>query len=1258
MSVIEGGLFGTVADMPDTGTVASRTQFRVQDSPFGRGVSLVEASAGTGKTFNIAMSVIRLLLEEQEPGVPLVNGIGNILVVTFTVAATDELVSRIRTLLRQAHEVFNNRPSSASAATESLLRALAKDRWERARGRVAQAIAEVDTLAVFTIHGFCKRILDEFALESGTPFGASLLEDEQELLRSATQDWWRRRFYANPPLAAYAVRKQWAPEVFLADYRLWSRFPDVTIDPAVTFDGAKAELDAARAALAAVWHEAEFRELVAAVEWNKDAPCGSAESLDQVVRGVQAALTGDLGAAEEIGRSLCVEALQQKATKRSKAQKEKLQEIAGWPVAIAVTRLVQALDAFLQALRVDCLHSAKQWIAAEKRRRNVLGFDDLLEGLSRVLSEQGPQGLLAQAIRAQFQAALIDEFQDTDQHQFRIFATAFADRPLFLIGDPKQAIYAFRGADVHAYLAAVRTADPQFTLGENYRSTPQMVQAVNAVFAQRGRPFVEEAMPFTPARAAHNDAPPALLEGDHALHWLVVEPEVNGDKPSLTARRDAQPLIYAACLRHIARQLNDGWKPRHIAVLVRTSSEGREMAEALRAHGIPAVVSGLGNVMQSSDVDELQRLLEAIAAPRHEGRVRSALATHLWGGDARELLRLSSAGAEAEWEQVVLQLTAWRETWVTHGVLQVVQEIMAQRRVFERFMAFDDGDRRLTNLRHAMELVHEAAVHGSLNVEGVLRWLAARRADATREAEVSELRLETDADAVQVLTIHKSKGLQFELVYCPTLYRSFPTDGKQPLLVHEGDRIVFDHGSPRRAERLRQAEVERLAEDCRLVYVALTRARFRTYVGWGAVGSTTGQPRGAFDSALGYLLANVPALDEAPVSERPGMAATWYRDDCARYVEAVEACVARAGGLMHMERLRTVGVGERVLVAPAQPAPAFDARRLPTDVPLRTRFDTYTVSSFTALASGGHAARTTVVAADATRDVDDVRDAVTSATAGHLTHGTTTQQVRDLPASDFRTFPAGRRAGTLLHTLFEHSRFDDTVEVLRQRVALRLIRQQFATDEADPRIESVVHMMRAVFDAPLAPLPVTLAQVPVHKARHEWEFLLPFADATRAVSRHALAQQFELHGGAEGARYATRLRALGTGRLHGFLTGFVDLVFEHAGRWYVVDWKSNQLGADPAAYARDGLQEVMDAHHYTLQYHLYLVALHRFLRTRLADYDYDRHIGGAAYAFLRGFAPGASTSGHGWFTDRPSRALIEALSHLMDRAIPNDGALA
>lgn len=1212
------------------------TPFAVASSPFLPGISLVEASAGTGKTFNIAMSVVRLLLEERN-GRFVVDGIGNILVVTFTNAATDELVTRIRTFLRLANDVYQGRAAESTDSKVQLFRQLASGRELLAQDRVAAALAAVDTLAVFTIHGFCKRVLEEFALESGTPFGAALIEDPAAMVDRAMQDWWRRTFYTDAALAAYAVTQGWKPTQFLKAYRAWQQFPDVVLEPSVDMTEARRTLDAAIAQLAAEWSEPGFRARVNAIVWNKTAPLFDAASRDALVHAVSMMRDGSLSAAAQVASTLSVAALEKGANKRLNANKPLLAALPDWPVAQAATHLQHALTVLQQALRVDCLRATKAAIEQEKAEQNVLGFDDLLATLSGVLQEQGSDGLLAQAIRRQFQAALIDEFQDTDQHQFRIFNTAFAGHPLFLIGDPKQAIYAFRGADVHAYLGAAKQAQAVYSLESNYRSTPPMVNAVNALFGRRPQPFVEAEIGYHPSVARHHVAAPNILEGEHALHWWFVPPNDRGRGPEFTTSTEARRMLFAACVDSIVRHVANGWQPRSMAVLVRTKNEGLAVADLLRQARVPAVVSGLGDVTQSDEMHELQLVLEAIATPRHLPRVRAALVTHVWGLSHAGLLRLNEPAAERDWEAVIETLSALHETWRTHGLRQVLQRLFAQRRVAERILAYTDGERRLTNLRHAAELLHGAQAEGQLNIEGVLRWLATSReagADEQRTVpEFSELRLETDADAVQIVTIHKSKGLEYDLVFCPTLWTNFAGADGDDVLVHEGDRVVFDHGSPERDRRRTLANVERLAEECRLVYVALTRARFRTYVGWGPIGSKG--KRGAWDAGLSYLLYDGVSLDAVATRDLPKTVSTALEQDCTTWGAMLESLVQQHDAIMRCEAL-SAGVATQTAAPPTQVVPPFvGARLLPADTPLRQRFDTFVVSSFTALAAGAHGAD---AVRDAARDhVADVDDAVPPA-------------IPEFAPSDFRAFPAGRRPGVILHTLFETSRFDDSMEVLRSRVTAQLVRDGLASHELDPRIDGVVQMMCAVFEQPLGPWPVTLAQVSSARCRHEWEFLLPLASAEHAFTRAALATCFETYGGPAGARYATALRRLGGGRVHGFLTGFVDLLFEHEGRWFVVDWKSNQLGSAPDAYGEAALAEAMEQNHYTLQYHLYLVALHRFLQQRLPAYDYDMHIGGAAYAFLRGFAAGASVTGHGWYTDRPSRALIEALSQIIHPA--------
>jgi exodeoxyribonuclease V beta subunit len=1222
------------------------SSFDVVHAPIRPGISLVEASAGTGKTYSIAMSVVRLLLElDAGTGQPLVGGIGNILVVTFTNAATDELVTRIRGFLRLAADALSGVPVNEQESAVQQFRHMAHGREVFAAERMRTALAEVDALAVFTIHGFCKRVLDEFALESGTPFGAVLLDDEAELIGDALEDWWRRTFYADRDLAAFAVAHEWSPASFYRDYITWRNWPSAQLDPFIVLADARVDAINALDAFSQAWDADGFRGQATGIKWKKDAPC-QAESLDDLLARAAAAANGDLGAACTVAEQLSIAGLQEFAWKQGKAHQAALDGIVDWPVAQVATQLAVALDRLEAALRVDCFTRVLALATREKTRRNALGFNDLLARLAQVLTTQGRDGALACAIREQFHAALIDEFQDTDLQQFAIFDTAFAGRPLFLIGDPKQAIYGFRGADVHAYLEAITQATQRFTLGNNFRSTPRMTGAVNALLAQRAAPFLQEEIGFLPAQAARDEAPPHALPGRHALHWLFVEPEMGSKGAKATSAGTARALLFAACVRHIQGLVAQHWLPGRMAVLVRSGRDGLAMEALLRDAGIPAVVAGMGDVMHSEEAGELQLLLEAIANPRHALRVRAALATHLWGLQHADLVRLSSDGGQGEWESLLEHFEQLREQWATRGLLGMLQQLFATQQVYARWLAYEDGERRVTNLRHLVELLHGAAVAEHLNVEGVLRWLAMQRQHGPDDRTVNELRLETDADAVQIVTVHKSKGLEYDIVFCPMLWSSFPMNDSDPVLVHDGDDIVFDLGSPERARRGTLADMERLAEELRLTYVALTRARFRTYVGWGPIAHAKGH--GSWSAGLSYLLSDLP-VDGMPVADRPGAVRDAMQANPARWGELLQAFVERHGALMQVEHVDSALVTPTRLTLEGAHVAPLQLRTLPADPPPRVRFDTFAVASFTSLTSGHVAGGVAMAVPDVARDVDDAPQSDSGDEAAvFASRGNTSIAARDLPPSDFRSFPAGRRAGTVLHTLFEQSRFDDTVVTLRERAARVLPRERLALDESDPRLDAVADMMQRVFAAPLEPWAFALAQVARTRAKHEWEFLLPLAHAEQAFTRFALADAFATHGDEAGRAYAAALRRLSVGRLHGFLTGFVDLVFEHDGRWYVVDWKSTQLGADPDAYAPSALGIVMDAHHYTLQAHLYLVALHRFLQLRVPDYDYDRHMGGAAYAFLRGFGDGASTSGHGWCTMRPPRALIEALSALMD----------
>ncbi|MCC7054390.1 MAG: UvrD-helicase domain-containing protein [Gemmatimonadaceae bacterium] len=1067
------------------------------------GVTLVEASAGTGKTFAITRLVLRLLLEQR------VASLSEILVVTFTEKATQELVTRIRTVLRRTDRIFSDAAAVAAPGEDDLF-ALRDQHGEAGARIIRDALGSMDDLGVSTIHGFCQRVLAESALETRVPFRTTFVEDETEPLLRAALDWTRLR--------------------------------------------ALADVDAAR-------------QLVAA-----------ARPLHDLVK------------------AFVVPFRRQAST----------------------TLELEATDPS-QLLAADFTRTVSGAFDREKQRRHLFGFDDLLRSLSRVLRDEGPDGALARRIRSRYRAALIDEFQDTDDTQFPIFKIAFDGCPLFLIGDPKQSIYRFRGADIGAYLEASVSATHRYTLLRNFRSTPATVRAVGQLFTRAPRPFryEDDRIGFPLVTAATAPEPPAALatDGRAALHWWWVDRSLNNDKP--VSKDTARSIILRATANEIVRLLGAKVPSRCIAVLLRANSEAREMKRELDAAGVPAVISGADDVLDSDEANEIARLAAAIASPYDHRDVASALATRLWGSDASEIAGAVGDGGELEWSRITDRFAALRELWRSRGVSAALGAVLAERRTAERLLATPDGERRMTNVRHVIELLHDASATDGVSLESVGAWLARERTVANTPGR-RELRLETDSEAVQLLTIHKAKGLEFDIVFCPTLWNSYGERagplGLMPASARTADGdAVLDLGSARHAARLAAMRAEDEAEMQRVAYVALTRAVHRCYVAFGEIGrgdpvsatakkakasgaAVAGAPDAASKSALGWLL-------------RP-------EQDGVSRLDVLQALVADSDGTMSLESL------DWQEVEYAEPAgdDAPDRGATPLSLP-RGQLDTWRLSSFTGLVSDAHT--------EATRDVADVAVLPEVVT----------------PPTGFRAFPAGTQAGIALHDIFERldfTRADD--DAVRTMVARSLLAHGLAggDDIAESRLDDVVAMVRRTCSAPIPGAGFALADVPKSASLREWRFDL----SVQTTSVRRVADALEAHGSPHARAYAPVLRTLRESSLPGYLGGVIDLAFEHEGRWWIVDWKSNQLGAADSRYEPGVMGEVMMQAHYTLQYHIYLVALHRLLRVRVRDYDPARHWGGVAYVFLRGID---GEGERGWFRDTPTPALLQALDDALGR---------
>ena len=1040
------------------------------------GITLVEASAGTGKTFAITRLVLRLLLERK------VEHLGQILVVTFTEKATQELIGRIRAVLREADHVWSDTPPLRDAGNDDLF-TLCEKHGSAGAPIVRAALGALDELGVSTIHGFCHRVLSESALESRVHFGGTFLDDDSNILQRLTQDWLRRRVLHAPSAATLISSDGDDPLTWIKSLmRPYLRHPRTTID---------------------------------------------------------------------------------------------------------------AAPEFAPQLLKDFVLTVSKAFEQEKQSRHLMGFDDLLRRLHDILVAEGPGGLLASRIRERFCVALIDEFQDTDPTQFPIFSTAFSGCPLFLIGDPKQSIFAFRNADVHAYLKAAATIERRYTLLTNFRSTDAMVRGVTQLFRQNPEPFAcsPELIGVPEVTAANRVLTPEALtaDGQQALQWMWIGEAYNTSKHSI-AKEQGTTLAIRAVTVEMQRLIADGLGAAEIAVLVRTNAEALEVKRSLDAAGIPCVVGANQDVLASEEADELVRLAVAIATPRDGAAVRSAMATRLWGCDAvavADTLRNDGSGA---WDSVLDRLVQARTMWLRHGGATALAWLLNACGATARLLSLRDGERRVTNVRHVLEILQEADAVSALTPDAVHGWVASERGSAITP-ERREMRLERDADAVQILTIYKAKGLQWPVVFCPTLWRtkSFaPKALDVPYtLTPLDDGMVLDLGSPLQAQRREQKQLEQLGEDLRLAYVALTRAESRCYVTWGTFSDAAASP-------LGWLIQG--------------------RGDTVERA-AIDTLIAASAG--------TMGIADVVLQAPSVPTPAPvepPARRAPlTFMTAPGQLAIWRSSSFTTLTRN-------VSHADS-RDVDDIlQPENVRPTAAHVV--------------GFRGVPAGTDIGNVLHGLFEHTDFMRAAVTTEAAVedALRAYGVVVPRDGrwTPTHIREMIH---TVCRAGIPGAGFALSAVPPQATLREWRFSMPVRDFSMA----AVAGALEAYGSAHAKAYAPMLRTLRDEQFRGYLTGSIDLAFEHEGQWHILDWKSNWLGANDADYAPEALGHAMHAAHYTLQYHVYLVALHRHLRARQPGYDPRVHWGQVTYAFLRGIG---ATGRDGWFTDAPTAELL----HALDRA--------
>jgi len=1155
------------------------------------GERLIEASAGTGKTFTIAALYLRLLLGLGGPAAfPRLLSVEELLVVTFTEAATEELRGRIRSNIHELR-IACLRGSSDNPLYASLLDEI-PDR-QQAASWLLLAERQMDEAAVFTIHGFCQRMLSLNAFESGMLFEQQLIEDESLLRAQACADFWRRHCYPLPRDIAQVIHASWQGPLDLLksiNRYLQGEAPVIKSPPPEneTLAERHQQIITQINGMKAQWLTA-CNEIDAVIE-----PSGIDRR--KFNRGNQGKWIEKITAwAQEETRSYLLPDALEKFSQSFLASRTKPDGVVPkHPLFVAIETFLARPLTLSDLVLVKAMKEIREAVAREKRRRGALGFDDMLSRLDSALHSDNGDALAA-AIRQRFPVAMIDEFQDTDPQQYRIFRRIWRQQPdtaLLLIGDPKQAIYAFRGADIFTYMKARSEVSAHYTLDTNWRSAPGMVASVNTLFSRMDNAFMFREIPFLPAKSApKNSALRFEFNGQMqpAMSlWLMDGDGVSvGDYQTFMAQHcAAQIRDWLIAGQQGSAVLHDGKvsravKASDITVLVRSRHEAALIRDALTLLAIPSVyLSNRDSVFETPEAQELLWLLQAVLAPERESTLRSALATSMLGLNAQHIEALNLD--EQAWDEVVEEFDGYRQLWQKRGVMPMLRALMKHRNIAENLLATSGGERRLTDILHISELLQEAGAHAE-SEHALVRWLAQHIAEPDSNASSQQLRLESDKHLVKIVTIHKSKGLEYPLVWLPFIanYRA-----QDQAFYH--DRTSFEAvlDLSDAEESVALAEAERLAEDLRLLYVALTRSVWHCSLGIAPLFRRRGEKAGDSDfhhSACGRLIQQGEPRDAA----------------------GLRAC------------LQSLESDNIALLIPGVP----DNRRwqFNSEVPplLRARDierlvrDDWRVTSYSGLQQRGHSM------------AQDLLPRFDLDAAGE-------RDAQETPALTPNQFPRGASPGTFLHSLFEDIDFT-------QPVAPEWVAEKLELGGFDEHWQPVLsEWINAILQVPLSGPGISLSQLPAREKQVEMEFYLPISATLTAPALDALVRRYD--------PLSAECPPLDFRDVRGMLKGFIDLVFRHNGRYYLLDYKSNWLGESSEAYTQAAMAQAMQAHRYDLQYQLYTLALHRYLRHRIAGYDYEQHFGGVIYLFLRGVDREAP--GQGIFATRPDVQLISQMDAL------------
>ncbi len=1139
--------------------------------------ALVQASAGTGKTYAITTYFVRAILERDLTP-------EKILVVTYTKAATAELRVRARERLVTAIGLLDRTSADGDVLHGVVAAAVGRMGRRKTEIKLREALGQMDQASILTIHGFCQRLLQDYPLSFGIDFDFEVAEDVASMYADLAVDFWATDLYDEPDWLLRALGHHGINIEHLTKLANVAMMPGIEIlgpAPSKVDEQTLAQWSESRREAAELWRSGR-RDVADILLENEDFHRGRYRK--DTVRDKWLPALDDFFV--KTGFDYPPDFLEKLAQGHMTMKKgcdepehPFFEACAGlWE---AQETLTPAFDYAVFAFRQRFIEYARLHVRKRQEDTAVLTFDDLLTSVyapfdpSRAQDESFDCEQIKKEIATAYPLALVDEFQDTDSVQYGIFRALYGEGSVVYVGDPKQAIYAFRGADIFSYLEAVQDVeDRKYTLAENRRSDPGVVQAVNMLFSRRKPPFIIEGIDMVPVIPHHQQSRTTF---DASMEVIFLDKEqLNGPLATVVAPIAANEI---ALLLHSDAQIEGrNVEPGDVAVLCRSNQQALAMTAALRELNVPVSLDGGSSVLSTEIATDLRAILEAALSPGDSRAVRRALLTSPLGVSPYELATMT----DDLWSQWVSQFRDWHDTWHSQGVVRFLEDMLQSTGAETTLACRPSARRDLTDLMHVEELLLRGERERQRDPIALIQWFRRLSNDGPDAGAIAyedlQQRPDAESGAVRVSTIHKSKGLEYGIVYCPFTWGDAGLWSFEKVAVkfHDEHRnIKIDLGSTDRAAHIEISEEEAFSEALRLLYVAVTRAKYRCTLFWG-------RGRGWAKSALGHLF--------------HGLEITTLNEDAMR--RDVESLAAESEGVI---RCRSGDTEQAEPLADATPSRNLCARE-----PSRSFSHAPRIASFTSIT--GH---------------DDKTPGPRGGPA-----------VAESTSALFSGLPGGIRTGLLLHSILENANFQ-ALDAEATRVLIEQELRGFGMGASlAANVQQDLHTVGSTRFTNETDAPCLIALREDRQLR-ELEFTL----SAGRPKLEGLVDLLKEHGApAAVPRYYERLAEVGSPTLQRFLRGYIDLMFEWQGRWYVADYKSNTL----PAYEPKAVNEAVQRNHYVLQGQLYAAAAHRYLKQRVPGYEPETHWGGALFLFLRGMR-GPEGAGSSIFFDRQPAELVRAV---------------